>query len=57
MFKSMSSYKKPAPAQDFNKFDKIAKDLNSIMFQPKSQDKYEDFISEMPYKILTTALQ
>ena len=55
----MSSYERlaPAPAQDLNEFDKIAEGLDSMMFQPKSQDKYEDFISETPYKISTTALQ
>jgi len=53
----MSSYEKLAPAQDLNEFDKIAEDLDSMMFRPKSQDEYEDFISETPYKISTTALQ
>ena len=53
----MSLYKKLAPAQDLNEFDKIAEDFNSIIFQLKSQDKYKDFISETLYKISTTALQ
>ena len=57
MPKSMSLYKRLALAQDLNEFNKIAEDFNSIMFWPKSQDEYKDFISEMPYKISTTALQ
>jgi len=32
MFRSMSLYKKLALAQDFNKFNKIAKNFNSIIF-------------------------
>ena len=36
MPKSIPLYKKLAPAQDFNKFNKIAKDLDSIIFRPKS---------------------
>jgi hypothetical protein len=57
MPKSMSLYKKLAPAQDLNEFNKITEDLDSIIFQPKSQDEYKDFISKTPYKISTTALQ
>ena len=56
MPKSMSLYKKLASAQDLNKFNKITKDLNSIIFQPKSQDKYKDFISKTLYKISITVL-
>ena len=32
MPKSILLYKKLASAQDFNKFDKIAKDFNNIIF-------------------------
>ena len=41
--------------QDLSKFDRAAQDLGRFR-RPASQDEYEDYNSELPYEISTTAL-
>jgi hypothetical protein len=42
--------------QILDTWDRIAKDLNDKT-RPKSQDEYEDYISEAPYEVPETPLQ
>ena len=41
--------------QDLSKFDRAAQDLGKFR-RPASQDEFEDYNSELPYEISTTAL-
>ena len=49
-----SSYEKNIP-QDLDDFDRIAQDLGKFA-RPASQDEYEDYNTEIPHEISTTAL-